>query len=236
MTHLQGDERARYVRDMFAGIAGRYDRMNRVMTFGQDIRWRKVVIDLANLPDDGRFLDMATGTGDIAAEGLIRHPGILSVGGDFTVEMMEVGRDDYPDRKEIRWVGADALNLPFPNQYFDAVASGFLMRNVIDVSRALEEQWRVTKPGGRIVILETSPPKDNLLKPFIMIHLNYVMPLLGRIIAGNSEAYTYLPSSTKAFQSPEGLAESMREVGFQDVSYQLFMFGTIGIHVGQKPV
>jgi len=235
MAHLQGEERARYVQNMFAGIAGRYDRMNRVMTFGQDVRWRKIVVELANLPANGRFLDMATGTGDIAAEGLTQHPDILSVGGDFTVEMMEVGRDYYPERSAIRWVGADALNLPFSSEYFDAVASGFLMRNVIDVDRALREQMRVIKPGGRVVILETSPPKDNLLKPFIMIHLTYVMPLLGRLIAGNSEAYSYLPSSTKAFQSPEGLAEAMRNAGLQDVSYQLFMFGTIGIHVGTKP-
>ncbi len=235
MAHLQGEERARYVRDMFAGIAGRYDRMNRVMTFGQDIRWRRIVVELAKLPEDGRFLDMATGTGDIAAEGLTQHPGILSVGGDFTVEMMQVGRDDYPERQQIRWVGADALNLPFPSEYFDAVASGFLMRNVIDVERAFREQWRVTKPGGHVVVLETSPPKDNFLKPFIMIHLTYILPLLGRIIAGNSEAYSYLPSSTKAFQSPENLAQTMRDVGFQNVSYQLFMFGTIGIHVGQRP-
>lgn len=236
MAHLEGQERARYVRDMFAGIAGSYDRMNRVMTFGQDIRWRRLVIEMAHLPPDGRLLDMATGTGDIAAEGLVQHPEILAVGGDFTIEMMEAGRDSYPERAPIKWIGSDALSLPFPDDFFDAVTSGFLMRNVINVQQAFREQLRVTKPGGWVVVLETSPPKENLLKPFIMLHLNVILPTLGRIIAGNSEAYTYLPSSTKMFQSPEGLAESMQELGFVNVTYQLFMFGTIAIHAGQKPL
>ncbi len=235
MAHLHGPQRARYVRDMFAGIAGSYDRMNRLMTFGQDIRWRRVAIEMAHLPAGGRLLDMATGTGDLAAEGLRQQPDLQAVGGDFTLEMMAVGRSRYPQRRQIRWVGADALALPFPDNYFDAVTSGFLMRNVIDVEQAFREQLRVTRPGGWVVVLETSPPKDNWLKPFILFHLNVVLPTLGRLVAGSSEAYTYLPSSTKMFRSPEALAASMRELGFDHVRYRLFMLETIGIHAGQKP-
>ncbi|MCB0034686.1 MAG: ubiquinone/menaquinone biosynthesis methyltransferase [Anaerolineales bacterium] len=220
---------------MFAGIAGRYDVMNRLMTAGQDVKWRKYVIEQAHLPANGRILDIATGTGDIAQEALDQVPDVQAVGGDFTIEMMQVGKQ-YPERQAIQWVGSDTLALPFISDYFDAVTSGFLMRNVIDVEKALQEQFRILKPGGRIVILESSPPKKNILRPFILIHLNYIIPTLGKLIAGTSEAYTYLPESTKGFRSPEDLAQVMARQGFESVSFKLFMFGTIAVHVGQKPV
>ena len=234
MAHLQGQERADYVQDMFTRIAGRYDTMNRLMTFGQDLRWREYVIRQANLPVGGRLLDIATGTGDIADEGRRQVPGLQAVGGDFTIEMMQAGKR-IPGREIIQWAAADTLALPFADSTFDAVTSGFLMRNVIDVPGAFREQWRVTKPGGRVVVLESSPPKDNLLKPFIRFHLNTIIPTLGKIVTGESDAYRYLPDSTQAFQGPEQLADTMRAAGFADVSYRLFMFGTIGIHVGAKP-
>lgn len=234
MAHLEGQERADYVQDMFARIATRYDRMNRLMTMGQDMKWRRYVIAQAQLPQNGRLLDIATGTGDIALEGLRQTPGLEAVGGDFTIEMMQAGKR-IPERTPIKWVGADTLRLPFPDNTFDAVTSGFLMRNVIDVEGAFKEQMRVTKPGGRVVVLESSPPKKNLLRPFIKIHLNYVIPTLGKLVTGESDAYKYLPDSTQRFQTPEALADVMRQLGYVDVNFKLFMFGTIGIHVGQKP-
>ncbi len=234
MAHLEGQERAEYVQDMFARIAGRYDMMNRLMTAGQDIKWRKYVIEQAQLPENGRLLDIATGTGDIALEGLQQQPSIQAIGGDFTIEMMQVGKRE-PKRQAIQWTTADTLALPFSDDTFDAVTSGFLMRNVIDVPGAFREQTRVTKPGGHVVVLESSPPKDNLLKPFIRIHLNYVIPNLGKMISGNADAYRYLPDSTQAFKGPDELAQIMQQAGLINVHYKMFMFGTIAIHVGQKP-
>jgi demethylmenaquinone methyltransferase/2-methoxy-6-polyprenyl-1,4-benzoquinol methylase len=234
MTHLSGEERADYVQDMFGRIAGRYDLMNRLMTAGQDVRWRRVVIQEAWLKAGGRLLDIATGTGEIAYEGLRQQPDIQAVGGDFTIEMMRVGQRN-PRRSSIQWTAADTLALPFADNTFDAVTSGFLMRNVIDVPRALAEQLRVTHPGGRVVVLESSPPKDNWLRPFIRFHLNVIIPALGRLVAGDGDAYRYLPDSTQAFQEPESLAALMGQAGFVDVHYRLFMFGTIAIHSGQKP-
>lgn len=234
MAYLQGQERALYVQKMFARIAGRYDLMNRLMTVGQDVKWRQFVIAQAQLPNNGRLLDIATGTGEIALEGAKQVPGLQAVGGDFTLEMMQVGQR-IPERRVIRWVGADTLQLPFPDNTFDAVTSGFLMRNVIDVVGAFQEQMRVIKPGGRVVVLESSPPKDNLLRPFILIHLNLVIPTLGRLVTGEKEAYRYLPDSTQMFRDPETVAQIMRQVGYEQVSYRLFMFGTIAIHTGQKP-
>ena len=234
MTHLQGQERAEFVQNMFDRVAQRYDLMNRLMTAGQDIKWRRYVIQQAQLPVNGRLLDIATGTGEIALEGQNRVPGLQAIGGDFSLGMMQAGKR-IPDRQTIRWVGADTLALPFPDNYFDAVTSGFLMRNVIDVAAAFKEQLRVLRPGGRVVVLESSPPKDNLLKPFILIHLNTVIPTLGKLVTGNGDAYSYLPDSTQQFKKPDELVDIMHQTGFTNVQYKMFMFGTIGIHVGQKP-
>ncbi len=234
MAQLTGADRAAYVRQMFTRIAGRYDLMNRLMTFGQDSAWRRQVVALAQLPPGGRLLDLGTGTGDLAFEALRQQPAVHVVGGDFTLAMMRVGRGRAGGGR-VRWSGTDALNLPFPDETFDAVVSGYLMRNVGHLSRAWEEQFRVLKPGGRVVCLDTTPPPPGLLRPFIHLHLRVVIPTLGRWIAGESEAYTYLPDSTQGFLEAEALADRMRTAGFQAVTYRRLMFGTMAIHTGLKP-
>ncbi len=236
MAHLTGRERSEYVQNMFGRIAGRYNFMNRVMTFGQDMRWRRYVVQQAQLPAEGRLLDLATGTGDIAFEAADQYPNAEIVGADFSIPMMRVGQQE-PHGNRIEWTAADALNLPFPNNRFDAVVSGYLVRNVIDIPQTLAEQMRVLKPGGRIVILDTAPPPDNLLKPFIQIHLNYVIPILGKLIGGQAavDAYTYLPKSTQAFKTPQELAAIMREAGYENVEFKTFMFGTMAVHSANKP-
>lgn len=235
MVHLTGEARAAYVRDMFGRIAGRYNLMNRLMTGGQDVRWRRFVVRQARLKPGDRLLDLATGTGDIAFEALRAVPGIQAVGGDFSLPMMRVGQA-LPLGEQVGWTGADALNLPFPDSTFDAVTSGYLVRNVVDIPRCFAEQLRVLKPGGRIVVLDSSPPKDNLLRPFIEIHLRYIIPMLGRIVAGKNgaDAYQYLPSSTQAFKTPDELAALMRQAGIRNVQYRTFMFGTMAVHWGEK--
>ncbi len=236
MAHLTGKERSAYVQDMFGRIAERYNLMNRVMTFGQDMRWRRFVVKQAQIPRNGRLLDLATGTGDIAFEAAEMHPDAEVIGADFALPMMVVGKRE-PRGDTISWAQADALHLPFPDEYFNAVVSGYLVRNVIDISQTLREQLRVLKPGGRIVVLDTSPPPNNLLKPFILIHLNYVIPILGRLIGGQAaaDAYKYLPESTQSFKTPDELVALMQAAGYQNVSYKTFMFGTMAVHWGQKP-
>jgi demethylmenaquinone methyltransferase / 2-methoxy-6-polyprenyl-1,4-benzoquinol methylase len=230
MTRLTGHERAAYVQNMFTRIARRYDLMNRLMTGGQDIRWRRQVIQLARLRHNASLLDLGTGTGDLAREALEQSPQARVIAADFTLEMMRVGQRRGP----LDFSSADALRLPFTDSSFDAVVSGFLMRNVIDLQKALQEQYRVLKKGGRIVVLDTTRPKKNMLSPFIWLHMHMVIPLLGRILTGSSDAYRYLPETTEGFVTAENLASRMAVAGFKKIDYQRFMFGTIAIHWGEK--
>jgi demethylmenaquinone methyltransferase/2-methoxy-6-polyprenyl-1,4-benzoquinol methylase len=207
--------------------------MNRLMTFGQDVGWRKQVIALAQLPPGGHLLDLGTGTGDLAFEAVGHDSTLHAIGGDFTLEMMRMGQT-RPNGQRVQWTGIDALQLPFTNNVFDAVTSGYLMRNVTDVRRAWAEQYRVLKPGGRVVCLDTTPPPRNLLRPFINFHLHVIIPTLGRLIAGASDAYTYLPDTTENFLPAETLAERLKDAGFKDVGFTRLMFDTMAIHWGQK--
>jgi demethylmenaquinone methyltransferase/2-methoxy-6-polyprenyl-1,4-benzoquinol methylase len=233
MAHLTGGERARYVQGMFSRIARRYDLMNRLMTAGQDVRWRREVIRRAELPASGRLLDLGAGTGDLAWEARRQHPHCRPLAADFTLEMMRVGMR-RPNIPSMDWSAADALRLPFLAEAFDAVVSGFLLRNVMDISQALSEQYRVLKPGGRVVVLDTTRPTRNVLSPLINFHLHVIIPFLGRIIAGASEAYTYLPESTEAFLPAEQLAAYLSQAGFKEVAFRRLMFGTVAIHWGRK--
>jgi demethylmenaquinone methyltransferase/2-methoxy-6-polyprenyl-1,4-benzoquinol methylase len=231
MTNLTGKEKSRYVQDIFTRIAPRYDLMNRLMTGGQDVRWRKEVIQRAGLQPQAALLDLGAGTGDLARTARAQQPKARVTAADFTLDMMRAGRRPGDT---FGWANADALHLPFPAESFDAVVSGFLMRNVVDNIAALREQLRILKPGGRIVILDTTRPKQNLLSPFIWIHMHMVIPLLGTLLSGQRDAYTYLPDSTEAFLTAEELAVRMAAVGFRRIGYKRYMFGTIAIHWAEK--
>jgi demethylmenaquinone methyltransferase/2-methoxy-6-polyprenyl-1,4-benzoquinol methylase len=231
MTQLTGNERAAYVQNMFTRIAKRYDLMNRLMTGFQDVSWRKKVIKLARMTNTASLLDLGAGTGDLAREAQMQFPQAKIIAADFTLEMMRVGQKVGP----LNFSTADALRLPFNDSSFDAVVSGFLMRNVIDLQKAIEEQFRVLKPGGRIVILDTTRPKKNILSPFIWIHMHFIIPTLGGLLTGVSEAYRYLPDTTEGFVTAEEMASRMSAAGFKNINFKRLMFGTIAIHSGEKP-
>lgn len=233
MAQLKGQARATYVRQMFDRIAPRYDLMNRLMTGGRDAAWRRMVVREAGLPQGGRLLDLATGTGDIALEALRADGSLCAVGADFAIEMMRRGRGK-PGAERIRWACADGLALPFPEEAFDAVTSGFMLRNVIDVKCALSEQLRVVKPGGRMVCLEISRPPRNGFTPFYRFYFHRIVPLVGQLVSGNRSAYTYLPESADEFLAPDELADLMRRAGWRDVRYRRLMFGTVAVHMGVK--
>jgi demethylmenaquinone methyltransferase/2-methoxy-6-polyprenyl-1,4-benzoquinol methylase len=233
MTHLQGPERAQYVQGMFARISGRYDVMNRLMTGGRDIAWRREVVRLAQLNPDARLLDVATGTGDILIEAVRQQPNVLAIGSDFTFEMMLAGQAKE-GAQAIRWNAADALRLPFPDDTFDGVTSGFGVRNFIDREQAFREQRRVVKPGGRVICLEISKPPKNLLRPFFLFFFNKIVPFVGGLISGQRDAYTYLPQSVNEFLTPDELKSIMERAGLREVKYKRLMMSTVAIHVGIK--
>lgn len=221
------------VQKMFDAIAGRYDLMNRVMTLGQDQKWRRFVVAKAGDPQGGWMLDLATGTGDIAALSFTTHRNCRVVGGDFSLNMLKEARRRFAGLS-ICWQACDANRLPYADDVFASATFGYLLRNVDDAVAVLREVRRVLKPGGRVVSLDTTPPARNLLYPFIRLYFAYGIPLLGRMIADDEAAYSYLTGSTMDFYSAEALAQAFAEAGFKDVGYRKFMMGTIGVHWGTK--
>ncbi len=227
------NEKARVVRSMFARIAARYDLMNRLMTFGQDRAWQREVVRQAALPAGGRLLDIGCGTGGIAKMAAT-DPSLRITAADFTLEMLQQGRSAPPWR-QLAWCCADALALPFADRTFEAVTSGYLLRNVVAIDRALDEQIRVAKPGARIVCLDTAPPDQHFLRPLINFHMQRVIPWLGGLVSGDRYAYQYLPQSTQAFKTAAELARLMRAAGLLDIAFQRRMFNTVTIIHGTVP-
>lgn len=233
MSTAANQDNARQVQSMFARIAQRYDLLNRLMTLGQDRGWRKELIQGLNLHTGERLLDVGTGSGDLAYEARRQHPELTVIACDFTPEMIAVGRA-RPAGPEVSWVLADAENLPFQKQTFDAVVSGFLLRNVTDLDVALSEQRRVLKNRGWFGALDTTPPESAVLKPLLRFHFHRVIPFLGRWLAGDIEAYRYLPESTESFLPARALAKKIKQRGFKSIGYVKRMLGTIAIHWAQR--
>jgi demethylmenaquinone methyltransferase/2-methoxy-6-polyprenyl-1,4-benzoquinol methylase len=232
------------VRAMFDRIAGVYDRMNAVMTAGLHHQWRRRAADLAGLAPGGRALDVATGTGDLALE-LARRvgPGGVVVGADFSERMLELARDKAGDARaqgrvpaevELRFEPANALALPYRDDEFDAATAGFGARNFSDLDRGLAEMVRVVRPGGQVVVLDITTPTGPPLSTFLELWFDRIVPALGRV-AGDPEAYSYLPSSVRRFPPPEALAAAMWRAGLRDVRYLITAGGIIALHVGEVP-
>jgi demethylmenaquinone methyltransferase/2-methoxy-6-polyprenyl-1,4-benzoquinol methylase len=217
------------VQAMFDRIAGVYDLMNSVMTAGLHHRWRARAADMAALKPGDSALDVATGTGDLAVElaGRVGPEGEV-VGSDFSERMLELAREKAP---ALRFEHGNALALPYDDDEFDAATVGFGARNFSDLPQGLREMSRVVRPGGRVVILEITTPERPPLSWFFRLWFDRIVPLMGRL-AGDSEAYTYLPSSVRRFPNARGLGAAMTAVGLVDVRWLLTAGGIIAIHSG----
>src|SRR4051794_31125282 len=213
---------------MFDRIAGVYDRMNSVMTAGMHHAWRERAVDLARVGPGSRALDVATGTGDLAIA--LSRRGAVVVGLDFSEGMLELARNKAP---ALRFEQGDALALPYADGEFDAVTVGFGARNFADLPRGLAEMARVVKPGGRVVVLEITTPQRPPLSWFFRLWFDRAVPALGRL-AGDSDAYTYLPSSVRRFPGPRELAGELAAAGLGDVRWVLTAGGIIALHAGTR--
>ncbi len=220
---------------MFDGIARRYDLLNRLMSLGMDQSWRRKTIDALDLHPGDRVLDLATGTGDLAIRLLKRQKNVAVIGLDPSIQMLTIGRDKClaaPQGKDyFRPLKGDACELPFADNSFDGVCIGFGIRNFPDRNRALIEIARVTRPQGRIAILELSEPKSGWLAPFVRFHVHHIVPWLGAVVSGAKE-YRYLQRSIAAFPPPEKFGECMENAGIQIESIRTLTFGACQLYIG----
>lgn len=231
-------DKAKLVGEVFSSVATNYDLMNDLMSFGIHRLWKRHFVSTSGVRRGDRVLDLAGGTGDIAALMLDRvgSEGEVVIG-DINAEMLSVGRDRLTDRGlvgSVRYVRLNAESLPFPDQHFNAVTIAFGLRNVTDKLAALRDMYRVLKPGGRAMVLEFSEVKEPLLKPLYDLHSFEILPRLGQLFAGDAGSYRYLAESIRKHPNQETLRSLMQEAGFDRVDFRNLTAGIVAIHTGIK--
>lgn len=232
-------DRPRFVSEMFGRIAGRYDLMNTIMTFGQDTWWRRLAVQAAMPPADGTALDVGAGTGKVARDLAASMPEGRVIASDFSEPMLRQGQQGFGRLavgRRITFVVADALRLPFADESMDCVTTAFTVRNLTSAYQGFQEMARVTKPGGRVVCLEITRIDNPFQRKLFGLYFNGLVPILGRLISGDDTAYRYLPASVDAFLNSHELAVQMRGAGLVFVRRRMLGLGTVTMLVGTKPV
>lgn len=220
-----GQDKVRAVRSMFDAIAPRYDLVNRVMTFGLDIRWRRRTVDSLSLKPESVVLDVACGTGDLCRQ--LQRRGYAAVGVDSSAGMLAAARTSAP------LVRGDALALPVRNASVDGATSGFALRNVADLSRLFSELARVVRPGGRVALLEVARPSSEVLRAGHDVYFRRIVPLIGGWLS-DRDAYAYLPASTAYLPDPQELMSMLAAAGFGGVKRKVLSLGAAQLIVGTR--
>ena len=226
------------VQGIFDGLAKDYDKMNDIISLGTHRSWRAKTMASIDIPKNGQILDVAAGTGDwtIALAKELGDKGHVT-GFDLSSEMLAVAREKVSEAGVSFWVTltqGNAMELPYEDDTFDLVTIGFGLRNLPDAEKGMQELYRVLKPGGQLVVLETSQPDNPVIKPFWKMYFKGVMPMMGKVFANDKDSYDYLEKTTEEFRSFTALADLMRETGFKTVAYQRFNFGAAAAHFGIK--
>ncbi len=233
-TEPTDSQKIENVKEIFNNITPQYDRMNRIMSGRRDVYWRGFLV--SRLPNDAqKVLDVATGTADVAIEMARRRPEVEVTGLDFVQKMLDIGlekviRKGLQDR--IKFINGDAMNLPFPDDSFDAATIAFGMRNIPDRKGAIKEMMRVVRPGGKVLVLEMTFPRNLKMRRFFDWYLNRVIPLLGSLITGNLSAYKYLSDSIHNFIHPDELKKIFEDVGLKNVRAFPLTLGITYLHEG----
>jgi len=233
------DEKAGLVADVFHSVASRYDLMNDLMSGGIHRLWKRFTIELSGVRKGNAVLDIAGGTGDLAARfsELVGSEGRVVLA-DINESMLQVGRDKLLDRGiqgNIEFVQADAQCLPFPDDYFDCITIAFGLRNVTDMDMALRSMLRVLKPGGRLLVLEFSKPRNELLSRLYDNYSFHVLPVMGRLVANDGDSYQYLAESIRKHPDQDTLRDMMEDAGFCQCDYHNMTGGIVALHRGLKP-
>jgi demethylmenaquinone methyltransferase/2-methoxy-6-polyprenyl-1,4-benzoquinol methylase len=236
---MNAEQRTRVVKDIFTTAHRSYDLLNRLLSLRRDVGWRKNTVRRMRFSRTMRFLDIATGTADLAIEAANRNPGIRVSGVDFAEPMLGVGRRKVEalglaDRIELSW--ADAVALPFPDSSFDVAAIAFGMRNIPDKARALGEMARVTVPGGQVMVLEFTFAPKGAFRAIYGLYLRRILPGFARIYVRNAAPYYYLADSIMKFPKPDDFDQLMRQAGLVDVVHRSLTFGVTYLHIGRRPL
>jgi demethylmenaquinone methyltransferase/2-methoxy-6-polyprenyl-1,4-benzoquinol methylase len=226
------DGKRRYVRTLFATIADRYDLITKVLSYGQDRRWKERLVDLAAPASGMLALDLATGTGDIAF--LLHDRAARTIGLDVTLRMIELARAKRAPATAPRFLVGDMTALPFPPGSIDVVTTGYGLRNVPDLTTAIDEIYRVLRRGGQVLSLDFNRPSHPLLRSVYLLYLTFVGGMLGWLLHRDPDTYRYIPASIRTYPGAEGVAELMRTRGFTTVRHYPILGGLMAIHHALK--
>jgi demethylmenaquinone methyltransferase/2-methoxy-6-polyprenyl-1,4-benzoquinol methylase len=238
VSRINDAQRVRLVKEIFATITGKYDFLNHFLSAGQDIYWRRYAARRMTFSRTRRYLDVATGTGDLGIAAAYHHPGVRVVGLDFVHEMLDAAAGKIRQQNlkpRIALLRGDALRLPFPDGSFDAAGIAFGIRNIPDKHGAFKEMLRIVVPGGQILILEMTFPQLPLIKRMYAPYLTRLLPALARAFSPNPHAYRYLADSILDFPSPDRFVESMEGAGMVGVSRHPLTLGITHLFIGHKP-